>query len=157
MTTGLNFWDLEIWSFVITLSVLFVGMLAANLLRRRVPFLRKSLIPSSVLGGFLILLADWIYRTVFGHSMFNSEVLEALTFHSLGLGFVALAWRKADGRRRDRAAKRDVFNTSTVVVGSYLIQGIVGLTFTIPLFYLVGSYAASGILPPMATVSPVRP
>jgi ESS family glutamate:Na+ symporter len=36
-----------------------------------------------------------------------------------------------------------------VVVGSYLLQGIVGLTVTIPLFYLVGSYAAGGILLPM--------
>jgi len=149
MTSGLNFWDLEVWSFVITLSILFLGMLAANTLRRRIPFLRRSLIPASVLGGFLILMADWAYRAIFGHSMFNLEVLEALTFHGLGLGFVALAWRKADGKRREKEARRDVFNTSTVVVGSYLIQGIVGLTITIPLFYLIGSYAAGGILLPM--------
>ena len=149
MTTGQNFWDIEVWSFVIVLSILFIGMLVANTLRRRVPFLHRSLIPSSVLGGFLILLADWGFKAVFGHSMFNTATLEALTFHGLGLGFVALAWRKADGRRREKAAKRDVFSTSTVVVGSYLLQGIVGLTVTIPLFYLVGSYAAGGILLPM--------
>ena len=69
MTTGSNFWNLDVWSFVIVLSILFIGMLAANLLRRRVPFLRKSLIPSSVLGGFLILLADWAFKAAFGHSM----------------------------------------------------------------------------------------
>jgi ESS family glutamate:Na+ symporter len=149
MTTGSNFWDLDVWSFVIVLSILFIGMLAANLLRRRIPFLRKSLIPSSVLGGFLILLADWAFKAAFGHSMFNTATLEALTFHGLGLGFVALAWRKADGRRREKTARRDVFSTSTVVVGSYLLQGIIGLTVTIPLFYLVGSYAAGGILLPM--------
>lgn len=149
MTTGLNFWDLEVWSFIIMLSVLFAGMLGANMLRRRIGFLRRSLIPSSVLGGFLILAADFIYRGISGHSMFNLEVLEALTFHGLGLGFVALAWRKADGKRKEKSARRDVFNTSTVVVGTYLLQGIVGLTITIPLFYLVGSYAAGGILLPM--------
>ena len=93
MTTGQNFWDIEVWSFVIVLSILFIGMLVANTLRRRVPFLRRSLIPSSVLGGFLILLADWGFKAVFGHSMFNTATLEALTFHGLGLGFVALAWR----------------------------------------------------------------
>ena len=32
MTGGLNFWDTEIWSFIITLSVLFGGMLLAVLL-----------------------------------------------------------------------------------------------------------------------------
>jgi ESS family glutamate:Na+ symporter len=149
MTTGHNFWDPDVWSFVIVLAILFAGMLAANTLRRRIPLLRKSLIPSSVLGGFLILIADWIYRSVAGRSMFDIATLEALTFHGLGLGFVALAWRKADGKRHEKAARRDVFRTSTVVVGSYLLQGIVGLTVTIPLFYLVGSYAAGGILLPM--------
>jgi len=149
MTTGHNFWDPDVWSFVIVLAILFAGMLAANTLRRRIPLLRKSLIPSSVLGGFLILIADWIYRSVAGRSMFDIATLEALTFHGLGLGFVALAWRKADGRRREKTARRDVFSTSTVVVGSYLLQGIIGLTVTIPLFYLVGSYAAGGILLPM--------
>jgi ESS family glutamate:Na+ symporter len=97
MTTGHNFWDPDVWSFVIVLAILFAGMLAANTLRRRIPLLRKSLIPSSVLGGFLILIADWIYRSVAGRSMFDIATLEALTFHGLGLGFVALAWRKADG------------------------------------------------------------
>lgn len=149
MTTGQNFWDIQVWSFVITLSILFAAMLLANTLRRRIPFLRRSLIPSSVLGGFLLLLGDWLFKLVFGHSMLNVTTLEALTFHGLGLGFVALAWRKADGTRKEKAARRDVFNTSTVVVGSYLIQGIVGLTVTISLFYLIGSYAAGGVLLPM--------
>ena len=60
---------------MITLALLFGGMLLANLLRRLIPFLRKSLIPSSVLGGFLVLLADALYKAVFGHSMFQVSTL----------------------------------------------------------------------------------
>ena len=89
MTGETSFWNIEVWRFVITLALLFGGMLLANLLRRLIPFLRKSLIPSSVLGGFLVLLADALYKAVFGHSMFQVSTLEALTFHGLGLGFVA--------------------------------------------------------------------
>ena len=33
MTSGFNFWDGEIWSFIVTLALLFGGMLLANLLR----------------------------------------------------------------------------------------------------------------------------
>lgn len=148
MTGGMNFWDISVWSFIIALAILLGGMLIANALRRKIPFIRKSLIPSSVLGGFIVLLADKLFELAFGHSMFQTSVLESLTYHGLGLGFVALAWRSID-KSRGKKAKTDIFNTSTVVVGTYLIQAIVGLVITIGLFYLIGSYAAAGVLLPM--------
>jgi len=148
MTGGMNFWDVSVWSFVVTLAILLGGMLLANALRRKVPFIRRSLIPSSVLGGFIVLFVDKIFEAAFGYPIFKPAILETLTYHGLGLGFVALAWRSID-RTKGKKAKTDIFNTSTVVVGSYLIQGIVGLVITIILFYLIGSYAAAGVLLPM--------
>ena len=53
MTTGSNFWDASIWSFVISLTILMIAMLVANMLRHAFPALAKLMIPSSVLGGFL--------------------------------------------------------------------------------------------------------
>ena len=148
MTNGFNFWDHQIWSFVVTIALLLGGMLLANLLRRKISFLRKSLFPSAVLGGFILLFLDAIYKALFGHSMFDLTTLEALTYHGLGLGFVALAWRHLDGVK-GKEARRDVFNTATVTVGGYLIQGAVGLAITITLYYLIGSFAAAGTLLPM--------
>ena len=148
MTGGMNFWDVQVWSFVITLSILFGGMLIANTLRRKIGFLRKSLIPSSVLGGFIILAANAVFKQIFGFGMFNVSTLEALTFHGLGLGFVALAWRSSD-KVKSKKARRDIFNTSTVTVGSYLLQAVVGLIISLTLFYIIGSYAAAGVLLPM--------
>ncbi len=148
MTNNFVFWSPDAWSFVITLAILFGAMLVANLLRRKIRFLRYSLLPSSVLGGFLVLAADLVYRQITGHSMFDTLVLEALTYHGLGLGFIALAWRHLDGVK-GKKARRDVFHTATVTVGGYLIQGIVGLIITAGLFYLIGSYPSGGILLPM--------
>ncbi len=148
MTQSFVFWDADAWSFVTALSVLFGAMLLANLLRRKIRFLRYSLLPSSVLGGFLVLGADAVYKAVTGESMFDPLVLEALTYHGLGLGFIALAWRHLDGVK-GKKARRDVFHTATVTVGGYLLQGIVGLAVSILLFWLIGSYAAGGILLPM--------
>ena len=62
MTTGMHLWDADVWSFVLTLSLLFAAMIAANILRRLCPFIRKALIPSSVLSDFLLLLANAITR-----------------------------------------------------------------------------------------------
>lgn len=148
MTSGFNFWDAEVWSFIVTMALLFGGMLLANLLRRKIRALRRSLIPSAVLGGFLVLIFDAAYKAVIGHSVFNLATLEALTYHGLGLGFIALAWRHLDGVR-GKKARKDVFNTSTVTVGGYLIQAIVGLLITLVLSYVVSSFAAGGLLLPM--------
>lgn len=148
MTSGFSFWDSNVWSFVVTLAVLLGAMLLANLFRRKIPLFKDSLLPSSVLGGFLVLILDTIYKNIFGNSMFDLTTLEALTYHGLGLGFIALAWRHLDGVK-GKKARRDVFNTATVTVGGYLIQAVVGLIITIVLFYLIGGFAAGGVLLPM--------
>ena len=148
MTGSLNFWDTQIWSLVLTLAALFGAMLLANTLRRKIGPLKNFLLPGSVLAGFIALFADFIVRQVTGQAIFDRTVLEILTYHGLGLGFIALAWRHLDGVR-GKKARRDVFFTSTVTVGGYLLQAVIGIAITVVLFYLIGSYAAGGILLPM--------
>ena len=148
MTTSIQFWDFEVWEFLLTLSALFLSMMIANGLRRTIPFLRKSLIPSSVIGGFLILAFIGIYRAITGRLPFQTTTIESLTYHGLGLGVVAMTFQNAD-RRSGKEARRDVFNSSLITVSTYLIQAIAGLSITVLLFYLLGSWAQSGILLPM--------
>ena len=148
MTGSFNFWDSQVWSFVITVSILLAAMMLANLLRRKIHLLRRSLLPSAVVGGFIVLAADSIYKSAFGSSMFDLSTLESLTYHGLGLGFIALAWRHLDGVR-GKKARKDVFNTATITVGGYLIQALFGLLISATLFYALGSFAAGGILLPM--------
>ena len=90
MTSGSNFWDYELWSLLITLTVLLGGMLLANVLRRKVSFIRKSLIPSSVLGGFIVLILSVVYQKITNRPLIETSLLETLTYHGLGLGFVAI-------------------------------------------------------------------
>ena len=148
MTGSFDFWDGEVWSFVITIVLLLSAMMLANVLRRKVPFLMRSLLPSSVLGGFIALGADALWKAVTGNSLFELTTLEALTYHGLGLGFIALAWRHLDGVK-GKEARRDVFATATVTVGGYLLQALVGLIVSVTVFYLIGGFAAGGILLPM--------
>ena len=46
-----NFWDFSSWGFFNLVAVLLASLLAANMLKRSIPLLEKSLIPTSVLGG----------------------------------------------------------------------------------------------------------
>jgi ESS family glutamate:Na+ symporter len=145
-----NFWDSEVWSFLLTLAILLAAMLLANLMRRYIPFLRKLMIPSALLGGFLVLIADVIYKSIAGVSMFNDLTLEYMTYHGLGLGFVALALKSSGDKKEKKKRNGEIMDSGLSVVGSYLIQGIVGLAVTLGLSVVIANiFPASGLILPM--------
>ena len=148
MTTGHNFWDASVWSLMIELTILLVGMLTANMLRRLIKPLRQSLIPSSVLGGFLILFANMAYEKIVGTPVFSKVTMETLTYHGLGLGFVAMALRSSK-RQKSKESNAAIFDAGVTTVSSYLLQGVLGLSITIGLFFVLGNWPASGLLLPM--------
>ena len=45
-----------LWSVVIQLGIIAVTILVANLLKRKLPFIRKTLMPTAVLAGFVLLV-----------------------------------------------------------------------------------------------------
>ncbi|MCL2366018.1 MAG: hypothetical protein FWC75_03100 [Oscillospiraceae bacterium] len=147
MSTGMHFWDIEVWTFIIEFAVLLGGMVFANMLRRKIKIFRDSLIPSSVVGGFLVLAVSSALKTI-DVQVFQVFTLEILTYHGLGLAFVALALKTED-RIKSKKANKDVFNTGITVVSTYLIHGVVGLGITLGLSYVLGNWAAGGMLLPM--------
>jgi len=148
MTTGLHFWDSSVWALMIEVTILLVGMLTANMLRRLIRPLRQSLIPSAVLGGFLVLFGNLIYKEITGSALFTKVTMETMTYHGLGLGFVAVTLRQSE-REKNPKANTDVFNFGITTVSSYLLQGILGLAVTLGLFYALGNWPVSGLLLPM--------
>lgn len=148
MTSGLNLWDSEVWSLILTLGLLFGMMLLANTLRRLCGFLQRLMIPSSVLGGFLLLGINSLLKAYCHFSLYDTATLEILTYHGLGLGFAALSLRRLrkdqDGRSRTGA-----LDAGITVVNGYLLQAVLGLAITIGLYYLIGSFYGSGVLLPM--------
>ncbi len=159
---NINFWDFgPIWSLVLLLAILFSAMLLANLLRRLIKPIRNSLIPSSVLGGFILLFADYIFRLctssegVLGDSFFKllsmNVTLEALTYHCLGLGFVATSLKTAEKQASGKQANADILNTGVTTVSTYLLQGIIGILVVLGLVYTVypDLFKAAGLLLPM--------
>ncbi len=144
----MNLWDGQVWSFVLTLSMLFAAMIAATVLRNICAPVRRALIPSSVLGGFILLLANTLSKTVFHNPLYSSNVLEILTYHGLGLGFSALALRRTE-KKKDGRSRTGAFDAGVTVVNGYLLQAVLGLGITLGLSYVIGNFAASGLLLPM--------
>lgn len=145
-----TFWDFDAWSLLLALAILLGAMLIANLLRRYIKPLRTLMLPSALLGGFIVLGADAIFKAVAGHSMFASNILEYITYHGLGLGFISLALKWGGEKKNTKERNREIFDSGLAIVGTYLVQGILGLAITLGLYYVIPNvFPASGLILPM--------
>ena len=151
-----NFWDSEVWGVINLLAVLMGSLLAANSLKKLIPALKKSLIPSSVLGGILLLIASIIYESITGNNLFNTNffggngagVLEVITYHGLALGFIATTLKPANGKF-GKQRSREIFDTGVTTVSAYLLQGVLGLGITIVAALIAKDlFAAAGVILP---------
>ena len=119
----------EVWSALVQVFIIALAVLAGNILRRKVKVLRRSLIPSALLGGLIILLlkmwADF-------NGIIDKRFMETVTYHTLALGFIAMSLRAS--KETDRANTRTVIDTGTLTIGTYIVQGIIGLLVTIPMY-----------------------
>ncbi len=151
-----NFWDFNVWGLLNLLAALLISLLIATMLRRSIPWLRKTLIPASVLGGLLLVLADWGCRAMTGEVLFDTAFfggngtasLEAITYHCLALGFIASAFRPSRGKLT-RKRTEEIFNTGATTVATYLLQGVFGLAITIAASKILENFpaGAGAVLP----------
>lgn len=151
-----NFWDYSVWGWILLFGVLLLGLLIGNVIKKSIPFLRNSLIPTSVIGGAVLLLVAGVYRWISGDSMFDSavfdgkgtEYLEIITYHALAIGFIASAF-KTTGTKLTGKRATEIFNTGATTVATYLLQAVVGFGITLIVALVVsGFFPAAGVLLP---------
>ena len=135
----------EAWQWLIQFCILATALLLGNVLRTKVPFLNKSLLPSALLGGLLLLIFKQFPNC---RELINKPMMEIVTYHALGLGFVALALK--NNKIESKSTPMKVIETGALTAATYVIQGIVGLIVSI-IFFLVGKklFYAAGLLLPM--------
>ena len=133
------------WNWLVQFCILATALLIGNVLRTKIPFLRKSLIPSALIGGLLLLVFKAIPG---GKELINKPVMEIVTYHALGLGFVALALK--NNKIESKSTPMKVIETGALTASTYVIQGIVGLIVSILFFYFGRKmFYAAGLLLPM--------
>lgn len=151
-----NFWDFSVWGWLLAVGVLLGSLLAGNIVRKTIPFLRNSLIPTSVIGGGILLIVAAIYKAITGEVMMDSsafngrgtEYLEIITYHALALGFIASSF-KTNGGKLNKKRTGEIFNTGVTTVSTYLIQAIFGMGITmIAALIIKDFFAAAGVLLP---------
>lgn len=135
-----------LWSFIIQLGIIAGSVLIANVLRRKLPFIKRTLMPTPVLAGFGLLL----FRSI-NLLDIDTMFLEMITYHCIAIGFIALSLRVPHSDTVSGADSLIAPKSGALIVATYLFQGIVGLVISIALAYTVmpDLFMASGILLPM--------
>ena len=80
--------NIALWNPIIQLGIIAGMLLLANILRRKIKFIRNSLLPTAVLGGFILL-----FLRSTGILPVDTVFLETVTYHAIALGFIALTLR----------------------------------------------------------------
>ena len=137
--------NIQLWKSIVQLSIIAGSLLVAHFLRRGVPFIRKSLMPTAVLAGFILLILK-----VTGVLRPDAEFMEWLTYHGIAIGFIAMSL-KVPERTTEEKSGLVGFKSGAIIVGSYMIQGMTGLVISLILAktLLPSLFPASGVLLPM--------
>ena len=146
------------WHFVVFLSIGLM-MLIANVLRRKIPFMRKVLMPTAVIAGFLALIikevvfaASGVQNITVGYSYVPGEgpsaisfgtifdnALSAIVMHTLPIAFIALTLRdkpndtKNLSKSEQKKQRVGTIKSGSVLASTYMLQAILGLVISIVL------------------------
>ena len=134
-----------LWNVIIQLGYIAAVILIAIALRQAIRPIRKTMMPVAVLAGFILLSAKET-----GIVTLDDELLSALTYHGIALGFIAMSLRSPV--KREAGDENMVgLRSGAVIVSTYMIQGVTGLIITIGLALTVmpGMFRAAGLLLPM--------
>ena len=133
------------WNAIIQFGYIAAVLLIAIFLRQVIKPIRKTMLPVAVLGGFILLIAKEI-----GIVNLDENLLSALTYHGIALGFIAMSLRNPVKREAGDESKVG-FRSGAVIVSTYMIQGGTGLIITIGLALTVmpNMFRAAGLLLPM--------
>ena len=136
----------QLWNIIIQFGIMFAAIIVANFLRRKIAFFRNSLMPTAVLGGFLLL----ILRSV-GLLKLDSSLMEMTTYHSIAIGFIAMSLRVQKPDSSSRSSSLTGAKTGALIVSVYLVQAIVGsiVVLILAATLVPGLFKAAGILLPM--------
>lgn len=129
LQTATSFATPETWNWLVQFFIIALALILANMMRNKIKLLSRSLIPAALIGGVLILIFKIFPEC---SHLINKTAMEVITYHALGLGFVALALK--NNKIESRSSTMKVIETGAVTASTYVVQGICGLIITIPLF-----------------------
>ncbi len=156
-TSLINIWDYDVyWNSIVQITIVCAILLISNAIRRKVKWIRNSLMPTAIIGGFVGLgikylfagMADWTGIAEF--ELLTNDFLGVITYHTLAIGFIALGLKEIEKNKETGKLVGRPIKSGLFIVCNYVLQGILGLVITIGLSFLFVELAPyAGVLLPM--------
>jgi len=132
------------WAVVIDIILIFVFMFVAKMVKEKLGIFRSVVIPTALLAGFIgLILGPGALDLI----QFDKGFYEKLTFHSMGLGFIALTLSEQSVEQKTDSIKSGLF-----IISSYCFQGVVGMLIVWGLIYTIKPdlFVGLGLMLPLA-------
>jgi len=121
---------LEMWTSVQEYVFLSLFLIVAIILKRKIRFLARFLIPTSIIAGFIGLILG---SEVLNWIRLDGEKLGNIIYHLMAIGFISVALKER--ATAPASHRRDNVNTGLAIITSYLSQGILGFAISLSLAY----------------------
>lgn len=131
------------WKVIIDIGAIAIALLAATVIRSRVRFFQRYLIPNALTAGFLLLP---VYNWVLPALGYGTNRLGELVYHLLNVSFIAMTLRAAPSKPAPQE-KGSVLGTTGGILLGYSAQALLGLALT--LLFLPAVFPAFGLFLPL--------
>ncbi len=129
----------------------YIGLLLfiAKIIKEKLPFLNKIIIPSALIAGFIGLMLSYGFFDIISLSEMNDDsemvripIIYDTVYHAIAIGFIALTLR-----RDKNETNKKVWSTGMVIVITYLFQAVIGITIVFLFFKDI--FLGAGLLLPL--------
>ena len=131
------------WKVIIDAGLISAALLMATLIRSKVRFFQKYLIPNALTAGFILLPVYNFVLPAVGYKMNN---LGDLVYHLLNISFISMSLRSSPPKAKGHKGGGVVGMTSGILMG-YSTQALLGLALT--LLFLPTLHPAFGLHLPL--------
>ncbi|XMB73147.1 hypothetical protein RJI07_04335 [Mycoplasmatota bacterium WC30] len=118
---------MEKWEIIIYFLFMGVLLFVGKILKTKLPFLNRIVLPTALLGGVIGLLFSSVF--IPGSYTIDVTIMTTIVYHCLALGFIALTLK-----RKQSDNKKKVWSTGMVITSTYALQGFIGILLILLFF-----------------------
>jgi ESS family glutamate:Na+ symporter len=128
------------WNSMNYFVLLGILLFIAKIIKEKVPFLNKVIIPTALIAGFIgLILSNGFLNLI---NIDREGILHNIVYHALAIGFIALSLK-----RDKNPTNKKVWSTGMIIVMTYLLQAVIGVTVVVVFFSDL--FLGAGLLLPL--------
>jgi len=128
---------MEKWTVIIYFLFMGVLLFVGKILKTKLPFLNRIVLPTALLGGALGLLFSDV--VIPGSYSIDTSVMTTIVYHCLALGFISLTLKQGKTK-----GNKKIWSTGMIITSTYALQGFLGILLV--LIFFSDKFVGSGML-----------